>query len=203
MQGETSCYVCSHPVEIRDGEVATCIQCGHHDRRATHRSARLTLVFSLTALIFYIPANIFPFMTIELYGGRNSSTIWTGITSLLEQRSYAIALVVFLASMLIPMLKLMILLYLSLSAYTGKRGKFKMQLLRFVEAIGRWSMLDIFLLAILVAMVKLGSWTTVIAEIGSGLFALVVIFTMMASAYFDPRILWENTNEKDDPESSS
>lgn len=185
------CSICNHQLEIHPGKASTCPQCGHKDRRFTHRSAVLSFVFSLTALIFYIPANIFPFMTIELYGNRNSSTIWSGITSLMEQRSYAIALVVFLASILIPILKLVILFYLAATGGNGKLPRFKMHLYQFIEAIGRWSMLDIFLLAVLVAMVKLGSWTTVEPGLGAAMFLLVVIFTMMASAYFDPRILWE------------
>jgi paraquat-inducible protein A len=102
---------------------------------------------------------------------------------------------VFLASILIPILKLLILFYLSLAGGNPHHRRFKMRLLQFVEAIGRWSMLDIFLLAIMVALVKLGHWTEVKPEIGSALFALVVVFTMMASAYFDPRILWSHGNE--------
>lgn len=191
-----NCTVCHTPLTPIEGQVTVCEKCGHRDRRFTNRSARLSMVFSLTALIFYIPANIFPFMTIELYGNRNSSTIWTGTTSLIEQKSYAIGAVVFLASILIPILKLLILFYLSAAGRAGHRSRFKMNLYHFVEAIGRWSMLDIFLLAILVAMVKLGHWTTVQPGLGSAMFALVVIFTMMASAYFDPRILWEEENEK-------
>jgi paraquat-inducible protein A len=176
----------------------SCARCGHTDKRHARHSARLTFFFSLTALIFYFPANIFPFMTIEMYGRRNSSTIWSGIVSLMEQRSYFVGVVVFLASMLIPVMKLLILFYLSLAGENGRHARFKMRLYQFVEAIGRWSMLDIFLLAILVGLVKLGHWTTVTPEKGSGLFLLVVIFTMMASAFFDPRILWEKQNEKTD-----
>ena len=156
----------------------------------------MSLVFSLTALILYLPANVFPFMTIEMYGRRNSSTIWSGVVSLMQQRSYAVAVVVFLASILIPVMKLLILFYLALTGHNGQHPKFKMSLYHFVEAIGRWSMLDIFLLAILVAIVKLGHWTTVSPEKGAGLFLFVVIFTMLASAYFDPRVLWERKNEK-------
>ena len=185
------CPVCGNPIHPVAGITTVCERCGHRDRRYTHRSARLSFVFSTTALIFYIPANIFPFMTIELYGNRNSSTIWSGTTSLIDQRSYAVALVVFLASILIPIVKLLILFYLSLTSGNGQRSRFKMSLYHFVEAIGRWSMLDIFLLAILVAMVKLGHWTTVQPGKGAAMFALVVVFTMLASAYFDPRILWE------------
>ncbi|MGZ3721498.1 MAG: paraquat-inducible protein A [Bdellovibrionales bacterium] len=191
------CQICSNALDMIEGLPATCARCGHKDFLFARRSNRLSLVFSLTALIFYLPANIFPFMTIEMYGRRNSSTIWSGVVSLMEQRSYGIAIVVFLASILIPVMKLLILFYLSFKGGNGHRPHFKTQLYRLVEAVGRWSMLDIFLLAILVAIVKLGHWTTVSPEKGSGLFLMVVIFTMMASAYFDPRILWKNTNEKD------
>lgn len=153
----------------------------------------------MTALIFYVPANFLPFMTIELYGDRNSSTILSGVQTLMDQRSYAVAAVVFLASILIPVMKLLILFYLAATGRNGLHPRFKMRLYHFVEAIGRWSMLDIFLLAILVALVKLGHWTSVQPEMGSLLFMFVVIFTMMASAYFDPRILWEKQNEEPHP----
>ncbi len=190
------CKICSHPLEAVVGQAVVCSRCGHKDKTFTHRSSKLCLAFSLTALVFYVPANIFPFMTIELYGRRNSSTIWTGIESLLDQRSYAIAVIVFLASILIPVLKLLILIFLSLTGRNGQHAKFKMGLYHFVETIGRWSMLDIFLLAVMVAVVKLGNWTTVEPEPGAAMFLMVVIFTMMASAYFDPRVLWEKENEK-------
>lgn len=191
------CQICLNPLEVKAGEVLICEQCGHKDKRFTTKSARLSLIFSLTALIFYFPANLFPFMTIELYGSRNSTTIWGGIVSLLDERSYAIAVVVFLASILIPVLKLAILFYLSLTGHNGSHRHFKMKLYQFVEAVGRWSMLDIFLLAILVALVKLGHFTTVQPERGAALFAMVVVFTMLSSAYFEPQAIWENNNETD------
>lgn len=148
-----------------------------------------TLVFSLTALIFFIPANLFPFMTIELYGHRNSSTVWDGVVALARDGAWFIAIIVFLASIIVPFLKLFILFYLALSKPTERNIKLHYNLYRTIEAIGRWSMLDIFLLAILVAVMKLGRWTTVEPEIGSYLFALVVIFTMLASAIFHPASL--------------
>ncbi|ASD64408.1 paraquat-inducible protein A [Bdellovibrio bacteriovorus] len=144
----------------------------------------LTLAFSITALVLYIPANLFPFMSIELYGRKNTATIWDGIVSLAEAGSWPIAIIVFLASILIPLLKLFILFYLSLDS-SRHHPKLKDQLYRIVEAIGRWSMLDIFLLAIMIAILKLGKWATVEPKPGALLFALVVIFTMLASAYFN------------------
>ena len=154
------------------------------------------MIFSLTALIFYFPANIFPFMTIEMYANKNTATIWGGIVSLADSGSWLIAIIVFLASMLIPFVKLVILFYLGLTARNKKNPRFKTKLYHMVEAIGRWSMLDIYLMAVLVAIMKLGRWTTVEPRVGSLLFAFVVIFTMLASAYFDPKLLWKDENDE-------
>lgn len=193
------CQICNHLVELPNQKQVSveCERCGQKLRDINKRSAEPTLIFTLTALILYIPANIFPFMTIELYGSRNSSTIWSGILSLADGGSWSIALIVFLASMLIPFLKLLTLFYLALTSRNKKHPHFKTKLYQTVEAIGRWSMLDIYLLAVLVAIMKLGPWTHVRPELGSVLFLFVVIFTMIASAYFDPKILWEDVeNEK-------
>ncbi len=188
------CHHCSHSIPVTDNYLdgIVCDRCGHSNHRLRPKSAALSMAFSLTALIFYVPANILPFMTIELYGHRNSSTIWSGILALIEDGSWPIGAIVFLASMLIPMLKLAILFYLSATAHTRAHPRFKTRLFHFVEAIGRWSMLDIFLMAVLVAIMKLGPWTHVTPEVGSLLFALVVVFTMLASAYFDPKLLWQD-----------
>lgn len=165
----------------------------------TSENARLTLVFSLTALILYFPANILPFMTLELYGNRNSSTVWGGIVSLAEGGSLVIAIIIFLASIFVPLLKLLILFYLSLTAHRDGRAQLKNRLHYVIEVIGRWSMLDIFLLAVLVAMMKFGKWTTVEPELGAVMFALVVIFTMLASACFKPPLLKNESKTHDRP----
>ena len=149
----------------------------------------LSLAFALTALIFWVPANIFPFMTISMYGKSNSSNIWNGVVQLAQGGSYAIAAIVFLASIVIPVIKLIILFYLSLTANSGKNADMKRRLYFMVEAIGRWSMLDIFLLAVLVAILKLDHLTEVTPEVGSVLFAGVVIFTMLSSAFFNPLLI--------------
>ena len=172
-----------------------CTHCGQRDPRIKPKSSRLALAFALTALVFYVPALIFPFMTVELYGNRNSSTIWGGILELANSGSIAIALIVFLASILIPIIKLVILFYLSAAWRTPGREKFKSSLYHFVEAIGRWSMLDIYLLAVLVAIMKLGPMTDVHPEPGAVMFLLVVIFTMLSSAFFDPKLIWKAAHE--------
>ncbi len=190
------CKVCANRILVEDdtsGDVV-CDRCGEINHPLKIKSVTGTLTYSLTALIFFIPATWYPFMTIELYGKRNSSTIWGGVVSLVEGGSWPIGLIVFLASLVIPFLKLLILFYLALTARNGANAKFKTRLYHIIEAIGRWSMLDIFLMAVLVAIMKLGHWTTVEPELGSYLFALVVIFTMLASAAFDPQLLWNEDN---------
>lgn len=191
------CHVCSHPIPVTDPapKSIVCDRCGEKNSRVAKKSVSATMAYAMTALILYFPANIYPFMTIELYGNRNTSTIWGGIMSLSESGSWAIALVVFLASMLIPFLKLVILFYLSAVARGNKHPKFNTKLYHVIEAIGRWSMLDIFLLAVLVAIMKLGPWTTVKPEPGALMFVFVVVFTMLSSSNFDPKLLWEKENE--------
>lgn len=190
-----SCDVCSHALEYDSniGTTVTCEKCGknHYFRP---KSAELTLVFSLTALVLYFPANFFPFMTMELYGSRKSATIWSGIKSLDESGSTFIAIIVLLASIVFPLIKLLALFYLSATTKQKTNQRFKTKLYHIMEALGRWSMLDIYLLAIMVAIIKFGHWTTVEPEIGAVLFALVVIFTLIASANFDPKLIWEETN---------
>ncbi len=194
-----NCDVCSHALEYNSnvGLTVTCELCGkHHYIRP--KSAEATLIFSLTALICYFPANFFPFMTMELYGSRKSATIWSGIKSLNESGSTFIAIIVLLASIVFPLIKLIALFYLSATARNNANQRFKTKLYHIVEGIGRWSMLDIFLLAIMVAIIKFGHWTSVEPEIGAVLFALVVIFTLIASANFDPKLIWENNGNKRD-----
>ncbi len=191
------CDLCGHPIPVSNNSVdkVTCERCNNKiHRKKSNSSLSLTLAYTLTALFFYFPANFFPFMTMELYGSRNSSTIWSGILSLIDSGAWAVAIVVLLTSIIIPLLKIAALLYLVIMAPQPKYAYAKTQLYRAVEILGRWSMLDIFLLAVLVAIMKLGPWTSVQPELGSLLFTLVVIFTMLASASFDSKLLWRHEN---------
>jgi len=190
------CPICANniPFSLQEGK-SLCVQCGYRPAKLKYKSITRTLAFTLTALIFYIPANIFPFMTMELYGTRNSATIWSGVVTLAESGSWLIAAVVFLASIVVPIIKLIALFILCLKSPKQRFAFAKTQLYLAVELIGRWSMLDIYLLAVLAAIMKLGPWTRVEPEVGSWMFALVVIFTLLASASFDPRLLWKDKNE--------
>jgi paraquat-inducible protein A len=130
-------------------------------------------------------------MTLTLYGVRNESTVWGGVVTLAKDGDWFIATVVLLASIVIPFFKIVAMFVLTLSIHNnwliGKRER----LYHFVEVVGRWSMLDIFLLAILVSMIKLKGWASVTAGAGSFAFAGVVIFTMLATACMTPELTSE------------
>jgi len=188
------CDLCSYFIPWGGEQDCTivCDRCGHHINRYKPKSLSKTLSFTMTALIFYIPAMVFPFMSMEFNGMRTTSTVWQGVRQLWNSDSAFIAVVVFLASIVIPILKLLILFYIVFTARDYKNPRLKTTLYRAIEHIGRWSMLDIFLLAVMVAIIKFSPWAYVQPEIGSFLFALTVIFTMFASASFDTRLLWRD-----------
>ena len=144
-----------------------------------------TLAYCITALILYFPANLLPFMTLEMYGVKTEPTIWAGIVTLSHGSSWYLSIVVFVASMLIPFIKLMALFYLSLTLNNPSNKNFKNKLFKFVKKIGPWSMLDIFLLAVLVAVLKLDTMSRVFVGEGAFMFLLVVIFTMLAADSFE------------------
>lgn len=150
-----------------------------------------TLGYTLTALILYIPANLLPFMTMEMYGVKTNPTIWSGIVTLSKGDSWYLGVIVFIASMLVPFFKLLALFYLSLSKTTPKNKQLKRKLLHFIDKIGPWSMLDIFLLAVMICVLKLDSMASVEAGEGSLMFLLVVIFTMLACSNFNKQYIEE------------
>ena len=147
----------------------------------------------LAALILYIPANILPVMTVISMGEGDPDTIMSGVILLLEHGMWPIALLVFFASITVPVTKLIVIIYLLLSVqYKSKwRPRDRTMLYRVTEAIGRWSMIDIFMISILVALVKLEAIATIEPGAGATSFAAVVILTMFAAMSFDPRLIWD------------
>jgi paraquat-inducible protein A len=179
---------------LRPGMVAECIRCGSFmAARSSTRSLEVTAALSLAALILYVPANIYPIMKMYLYGGYSESTVWDGIVMLMRNDQWVVAVIVFLASMVIPVVKLAGLFSLVVTARMGwgRRLRSRTQLYKFIDAIGPWAMLDVFLLAVLVALVKLSSWAKILPGPGLLAFTAVVVLTMFASAAFDPKLIWE------------
>ncbi len=150
-------------------------------KNADHNLVR-ALSFTIAAMVLYIPANLYPFMTMKYAGQYQSSTIWDGITSLYEGGMWGTATIVFMASIIIPVFKLLSLFFIILSEYFNFAFNARTSLLALVDFIGRWSMLDVFLISIMVALIKFGDFATVTADIASYILGVVVILTMLASA---------------------
>ena len=179
---------------LEKGAAAECFRCGTFlGVRKSSASLHITAALSLAALVLYIPANIYPILRMEFYGAHSENTIWDGVVSLAQHNQWAVAVIVFMASLVIPLLKLGGLFFLVGASIVrkGRRLRWRTGLYKFIDTVGPWAMLDVFLLAILVSLVKLGQLATVVP--GPGLFAFtgVVVFTMLASAAFDPKIIWE------------
>lgn len=182
--GQTQCVP---PVPI--GCQANCVRCHANLLQHSPRGIQRTIALSLAAFILFIPANTLPILSMSRLGFQNESTIWQGVVDLWKSGTPGIAIIVLFCSIVIPLAKIIGLFYLCVTWQTHSSIK-NSKLLRFIEIIGRWSMLDVFLVAILVAIVKLGSFASVKPELGLVAFAGVVVLTMIASANFDARLLW-------------
>lgn len=165
-------------------------------RRKPDSLAR-TWALTLTAYILYIPANLLPVMTVMMSGRGEPDTILSGVKALLVSGMWPLALLVFFASITVPVLKLLVLTYLLLSVQFKSRWRPRERtiLYRLTESIGRWSMIDIFVIAILVAVVKLGALATIEAGPGAVAFGGVVVVTMFAAMSFDPRLIWDGMED--------
>ena len=179
---------------LRPGTAAECIRCGSFiAARTTSRRLEVVAALSLAALVLYVPANIFPIMKMYMYGAYSESTVWDGIVLLMQYDQWLVAVIVFLASMVIPLVKLAGLFSLVVTTRMGwgRRLRSRTQLYKFIDAVGPWAMLDVFLLAVLVALVKLSTWAKILPGPGLVAFTSVVVLTMLASAAFDPKSIWE------------
>lgn len=179
---------------LAPGSAAECTRCGSFvAARGSAGSLEITAALSLAALVLYVPANIYPILKMYLHGTYSESTVWDGIVKLMEHNEWAVAVVVFLASMVVPLVKLAGLFSLVVTSRMGwgRRLRGRTRLYKFIDAIGPWAMLDVFLLAILVSLVQLAGWAKVLPGPGLIAFTAMVVLTMLASAAFDPKLIWE------------
>jgi paraquat-inducible protein A len=148
----------------------------------------------------YVPANLLPILTIRELGVAREKTILSGLVEFWEMGSYPIAIVIFTASILIPLLKIGALLWLCAASkgYISYSASVMGKVYWITELMGRWSMVDIFVVAILVAMVQLGNYMTVTPGPGAIAFAGVVMLTMFAAMSFDPKLLWDQLEQDKD-----
>lgn len=168
---------------------AKCRRCGTRFDPCVAGSRLRTLALALAALALYAPANIYPVMSMDLMGRHTENTVWSGVVNLCQDGQYFIGVIVFMASILIPALKLLGLFFLTLAGHRWPRHAKRVY--DTIATLGPWAMLDVFLLAIAVALIKFGQFGHVTAGPGMIWFALVVVLTLMASSSFDPRLLWQ------------
>jgi paraquat-inducible protein A len=162
-----------------------------HQRKPN--SLQRTWALVLAALVFYVPANVYPVMTVTTLGQTQSDTIFSGVVFLFQHGMLPLAAILFIASIFVPLLKLLILMFLLISVQLRSRWRprDRTRLYRITEAIGRWSMVDVYVVTILVALVHLGNLASIQAEAGAVFFCAVVIITMFAAMAFDPRLIWD------------
>jgi paraquat-inducible protein A len=191
-----SCHACDQVVRAgaapRPARLA-CPRCGAALHRRKPNSLARTWALLLSACILYVPANLLPVMTVTSFGRGEPDTILSGVKALIAAGMWPVALLVFFASITVPVLKLTGLTFLLVSAQRGSswRPRDRTLLYRIIESVGRWSMVDIFMISILVALVDLGSIARIEPGAGAVAFAAVVIITMLASMSFDPRLIWD------------
>lgn len=165
-----------------------------------HRSEAMARcwAFVISAALLYLPANILPVMETAWLFGDQRDTIWSGIVYLWKTGSWPLAIVVFVASMVVPLGKIVVLSYLLVSVQRGsayaRLGRAR--LYRVLELVGRWSMLDIYVVTLLVALVQLRSLAFISAGNGAIAFGAVVVLTMLATLNFDPRWIWESSDDR-------
>jgi paraquat-inducible protein A len=187
-RGLAVCHVCGLASPVVEGRCPRC-RGGLHLR--LRDSLQRTWAFTAAAMLLYLPANLLPILRVESFAGAESSTIVSGVVQFWQQEDYPVAIIIFVASVIIPVLKILAIIWLCLAARIGRRPRGMTRLYRVTEFVGRWSMVDVFVVAILVGVVQLGTTISIHPGPGAVSFAAVVVLTMFAAMSFDPRLIWD------------
>lgn len=195
--GLACCHICR---KLAPQALRRCPRCGGSLHLRKPESLQRTLALVLTAALLYLPANLWPIMTTSQLGHSTENTIVGGIVLLMHHGSYPIAAVIFVASVLVPISKLFALSWLcwSILRHHPASHRERTQLYRATELVGKWSMTDVFVVAILVALIQLGGLLRVTAGAAAVAFGGVVIVTMLAAESFDPRLIWDQLETVDE-----
>ncbi len=187
-----SCQTCELLIDAAH-EHSGCPRCGATIRRRKRDAVARTLALVIAGFLLYLPANLLPVLSIERFGHAEPSTIIGGVHELITNGLWPLAIVVFTASVVVPLVKLFgLTLMLVMTRLHSRRWLVgRTRLYRFIDRIGRWSNIDLFMISILAALVRFGTLTTVRPEAGAIAFAAVVVITMTASRSFDARVMWD------------
>jgi len=182
---------------LQDGESAECPRCGYELFSHRHRVVRRSLALVLTALLLYVPANFLPIMQLNLLGQTSQDTVWSGVIGLYESGMQGIAVVVFLCSMAVPLLKLLCQLLVLLSIRMDFGRSYGLLLYRIYHHMREWGMLEVYLMGILVAMVKLMDLADL--SLGLGLFCFIALLLVQVwlEVIMSPHQIWEALSGED------
>ncbi|VXB45301.1 paraquat-inducible protein A [Pseudomonas sp. 8O] len=195
-----ACHECDllmHKPVLQDGESAECPRCGYELFSHRHHVVRRSLALVLTALLLYIPANFLPIMQLNLLGQTSQDTVWSGVIGLYESGMQGIAVVVFLSSMAVPLLKLLCQLLVLLSIRMDIGRSYGLLLYRVYHDMREWGMLEVYLMGILVAMVKLMDLADL--SLGLGLFCFIALLLVQVwlEVTMSPHQIWEALSGED------
>ncbi|MDO3384970.1 paraquat-inducible protein A [Gilvimarinus sp. SDUM040013] len=194
------CHVCGKVSHLPSEGAFACPRCHTPLHFRTPYSVSRSWAYTLTAAICFVPANLYPIMNVQSIDKSFTSTIMSGVIDLAQNDMLPIAIVVFVASIAVPLFKLIGIIVLLTIVQRGKPVKRQqaIRMYRFIDFIGRWSMLDIFVISILVSLVSFGQIASIEANIGATAFGAVVILTLLAAESFDPRLIWDLQDTEDD-----
>ena len=195
---ENGLIACSMCYQAQSKADVYCENCGGKNHAHNPYALQNTVALLITSIVLYIPANLYPIMYTTYLAEETANTILGGVITLWSHGSYPIAAVIFIASVLVPVIKIMALGWLCYSVKTKRIRYFKNNqiMYRITEFIGRWSMVDVFVVTVLVALIQLGNLMNIKPGIATISFAGMVVATMLAAMSFDSRMIWEEYSAK-------
>jgi len=189
-EGKQLCHMCQH---LHDEDINECKRCGAKLHQRVPNSIALTWGYVLAATLFLIPANILPMMIVTSMGSDDASTIMQGVIYFFAHGDYGLGAVIFIASVAVPVFKLSVVYYLLLIVHFKQHDKALrgIKLFHIIHLIGKWSMLDIFVVALMVSMVQFQGLASIQTGGAAIAFCSAVIFTIIATEKFDPRLMFD------------
>jgi paraquat-inducible protein A len=194
----TACPECDlllKPVVPVVGDKAHCPRCGYLLQRPRKQSIERTFALSIAGLILIFPANLMSLVSIKVLGNSNAGTLWTGVHMLFKENMWGVAILVFLSSILFPLLNIILSLLISAHLYFEKPSRYLAIWMRCLQHMGEWAMLEIYTLGIIVAYVKMSSMSEMISGFGLYAFSALLIITGMLSSSLDNYLFWQKIGQ--------
>ncbi len=190
-EGKALCHLCDH---LHDAQEHQCERCGGELHQRLPNSLSQTWGYVIAATLFLIPANLLPMMVVIALGSEDASTIMEGVIYFFAHAEYGLGAVIFIASVAVPIFKLSVVYYLLMIVHFKWHHKALagLKLFHIIHIIGKWSMLDIFVVAMMVSMVQFGGLASIETGSAAIAFCAAVVFTIVATQKFDPRLMFDS-----------